>query len=115
MFLRRLCNIANGTRRPSSVPHRLPHIRFSAAASLTRDNVQARVLNVVRGFEKVDSVKLSVDSSFAENLGLDSLDTVELVMAMEEEFAIEIPDAEADGIKTVQQAIEYIAKTPEAH
>ena len=69
----------------------------------------------MKGFEKVDPAKLSTASAFAEDLGLDSLDAVEVVMAVEEEFAIEIPDAEADEIKTVQQAIDYIAKTPEAH
>jgi hypothetical protein len=46
-------------------------------------------------------------------LGLDSLDAVEVVMAVEEEFSIEIPDAEADNITTVQEAIDYISKTPE--
>jgi len=70
---------------------------------------------VLKGFEKVDPAKLSTSSSFTNDLGLDSLDAVEVVMAVEEEFTIEIPDAEADEIKTVQQAIEYIAKTPEAH
>jgi len=72
-------------------------------------------MDVLKGFEKVDATKLSETSRFSEDLGLDSLDAVEVVMAVEEEFAIEIPDEEADEIKTVQQAIEYIAKTPEAH
>ncbi|KAF7966641.1 hypothetical protein HWV62_37605 [Athelia sp. TMB] len=104
---------------------------YSAAAGLSRDVIQTRVLEVLGGFEKVKNGKVSVTSffasmcpetefaqltptaSFAEDLGLDSLDAVEVVMAVEEEFAIEIPDAEADEIKTVQQAIDYIAKTPE--
>lgn len=57
--------------------------------------------------------QVSNTSSFTSDLGLDSLDAVEVVMAIEEEFSIEIPDAEADNITTVQQAIDYIAKTPE--
>ncbi|KAG8985275.1 hypothetical protein FRB90_004848 [Tulasnella sp. 427] len=88
---------------------------YSAAGALSKEDVTARILDVLKSFEKVDAVKLTPTSSFAEDLGLDSLDSVEVVMAVEEEFAIEIPDAEADEIKTVQQAIDYILKTPEAH
>ncbi|EIW86635.1 acyl carrier protein [Coniophora puteana RWD-64-598 SS2] len=94
----------------------IPSFRaYSATAGLSRDDIQTRILDVMKGFEKVDPAKLSTASSFSEDLGLDSLDAVEVVMAVEEEFAIEIPDAEADEIKTVEQAIDYIAKTPEAH
>ena len=50
------------------------------------------------------------DSSFVDDLGADSLDTVELVMALEEEFETEIPDEEAEKITTVQQAIDYVSK-----
>ncbi|MEN9461289.1 MAG: acyl carrier protein [Pseudomonadota bacterium] len=57
---------------------------------------------------KEDDVKNA--SSFIEDLGADSLDTVELVMALEEEFGCEIPDEEAEKITTVQQAIDYITK-----
>ncbi|KAF9513608.1 hypothetical protein BS47DRAFT_1295975 [Hydnum rufescens UP504] len=82
---------------------------YSAAGSLSKEEIQNRVLDVLKSFEKVKPEKLTVSSSFAEDLGLDSLDAVEVVMA---EFAIEIPDEEADAIKTVQQAIDYISKTP---
>ena len=53
-------------------------------------------------------------SSFSADLGLDSLDTVEVVMAMEEEFAVEIPDAEADKITSVSEAVEYLANNANA-
>ncbi|KAG6337344.1 hypothetical protein ID866_1769 [Astraeus odoratus] len=95
--------------------YRMHRANYSAAPSLSKDDIQTRILDVLKGFEKVKQDKLSASASFAGDLGLDSLDTVEVVMAVEEEFAIEIPDAEADEIKTVQQAIDYIAKTPEAH
>ncbi|KAL0951076.1 hypothetical protein HGRIS_007814 [Hohenbuehelia grisea] len=101
----------------TSFPQRqnLFRARFSAASGgLERDVVEARVLDVLKGFEKVDPAKLTTSASFAKDLGLDSLDAVEVVMAVEEEFSIEIPDQEADEIQTVAQAIEYIAKTPEA-
>ncbi|KAI0800886.1 acyl carrier protein-like protein [Fomes fomentarius] len=93
----------------------VPCAAFSAAAGLSKEEITTRVLDVLKTFEKVDRSKLSEKATFAEDLGLDSLDAVEVVMAVEEEFAIDIPDAEADEIKTVQQAIDYIAKTPEAH
>ena len=56
----------------------------------------------------VDEEEVTPDASFVDDLGADSLDTVELVMALEEEFETEIPDEEAEKITTVQQAIEYI-------
>ena len=56
----------------------------------------------------VKEEEVSGDSSFVDDLGADSLDTVELVMALEEEFSCEIPDEEAEKITTVQEAINYI-------
>jgi acyl carrier protein len=56
----------------------------------------------------VDEEEVTADASFVDDLGADSLDTVELVMALEEEFETEIPDEEAEKITTVQQAIDYI-------
>ncbi len=58
--------------------------------------------------------QVSPSASFQKDLGLDSLDTVELVMALEEEFAIEIPDSEADKILSCGEAISYIASNPMA-
>ncbi|THH28064.1 hypothetical protein EUX98_g6119 [Antrodiella citrinella] len=116
--------VRNVARTRLAVPAALPvtrrwaltqKARYSAAAGLDKEQITSRVLDVLKGFEKVDQAKLSTSSAFSEDLGLDSLDAVEVVMAVEEEFSIEIPDAEADEIKTVQQAIEYIAKTPEAY
>jgi acyl carrier protein len=56
----------------------------------------------------VDAAEVTPEASFIEDLGADSLDTVELVMALEEEFGIEIPDEEAEKIMTVKDAVEYI-------
>ena len=59
-------------------------------------------MTVLQGFEKVDAGKLSATAHFKNDLGLDSLDTVEVVMAVEEEFNIEIPDAEAEKIQSTE-------------
>lgn len=58
----------------------------------------------------VDAAKVTDDASFVDDLGADSLDTVELVMAFEEEFGIEIPDEDAEKILCVKDAHEYISK-----
>lgn len=60
------------------------------------------------------SVQVAPGAHFEKDLGLDSLDVVELVMAFEEEFAVEIPDADADKIFTVDDAVNYIASHPMA-
>ncbi|KAL9545386.1 hypothetical protein MBANPS3_007178 [Mucor bainieri] len=82
--------------------------------TVSASDAQTRVLDVVKGFEKVDPSKVTVDSVFVKDLGLDSLDAVEVVMAIEEEFSVEIPDKDADEIKSVKQAIEYITKHPDS-
>jgi len=56
----------------------------------------------------VDGSEIALESSFIDDLGADSLDIVELIMAFEEEFDLEIPDSEAENIKTVNDAVEYI-------
>jgi len=58
----------------------------------------------------VDTDEITLTSSFKEDLGADSLDLVELIMAMEEEFGIEIPDEDAENIKTVEDALKYVEK-----
>jgi NADH dehydrogenase (ubiquinone) 1 alpha/beta subcomplex 1, acyl-carrier protein len=76
--------------------------------------VTERILTVVKNFDQVDASKVKPETKFAEDLGLDSLDIVEIVMAIEDEFAIEIPDQEADRITSIAQAIEYISTHPMA-
>jgi acyl carrier protein len=75
--------------------------------------IEAKVIKIVADQLNVDESEISSDSSFVDDLGADSLDTVELVMAFEEEFGIEIPDDEAEKIQTVQNAIDYIAAKAE--
>ncbi len=72
--------------------------------------VEERVTKIVVEQLGVKEDQVGSDSSFVDDLGADSLDTVELVMALEEEFGTEIPDEEAEKITTVRQAVDYITK-----
>ena len=72
-------------------------------------NIEERVKKIVAEQLGVKE-DIANDASFVDDLGADSLDTVELVMALEEEFECEIPDDEAENITTVQQAIDYVEK-----
>jgi acyl carrier protein len=71
-------------------------------------NIEARVKKIIIEQLGVKEEQVTNEASFVEDLGADSLDTVELVMALEEEFELEIPDEDAEKITTVQQAIDYI-------
>ena len=71
-------------------------------------SVEERVVDIVAEQLGVDKDKVTKDTSFVNDLGADSLDTVELVMELEEEFDITIPDDAAEKIQTVGQAVEYI-------
>ncbi len=70
--------------------------------------VEERVKKIIIEQLGLEDDDVTAESSFVEDLGADSLDTVELVMAFEEEFGIEIPDEEAEKILTVQKAVDYI-------
>ena len=72
--------------------------------------IEERVKKITIEQLGVSEDEVKVEASFVDDLGADSLDTVELVMALEEEFDTEIPDEEAEKITTVQQAIDYINK-----
>ena len=72
------------------------------------ENIEQRVKKIVAEQLGVNESEIKTESSFVDDLGADSLDTVELVMALEEEFECEIPDEEAEKITTVQQAIDYV-------
>ena len=71
-------------------------------------NIEDRVRKIVAEQLGVQEEDVKAEASFVDDLGADSLDTVELVMALEEEFETEIPDEEAEKITTVQLAIDYI-------
>jgi acyl carrier protein len=71
-------------------------------------DIAAKVKEIIINELGVDAEKVTPEASFVEDLGADSLDTVELVMAFEEEFGMEIPDEEAEKLRSVGDAINYI-------
>ena len=76
--------------------------------------VEDKVKQIIVEQLGVDEAEVTASASFVDDLGADSLDTVELVMAFEEAFDIEIPDEDAEKIRTVQDAIDYIGKHAKA-
>lgn len=100
--------------QPHALARWLARPMSSHDTHLTRDEVVDRVLDVLKSHPKVDPSKVTPEAHFEKDLGLDSLDTVEVVMAIEEEFKLEIPDLEADKIDSLPLAIEYVANHPMA-
>ncbi|CAN7039629.1 hypothetical protein BRARA_B01621 [Brassica rapa] len=103
--------------RESALPFTVLLRRFSEevrGSFLDKSDVTDRVITVVKNFQRVDPSKVTPKAHFLNDLGLDSLDSVEVVMALEEEFKFEIPDNEADKILSVDQAVDFIASHPQA-
>lgn len=74
----------------------------------SQNNVKNKVLSIIADQLDLDASEINMEASFVNDLGADSLDTVELILALEEAFGVNIPDEEAEKITTVQQAIEKI-------
>ncbi|XP_049863855.1 acyl carrier protein, mitochondrial isoform X1 [Schistocerca gregaria] len=85
------------------------HVRHFAEAKPTMDKIRERVLKVCAAYDKVTADKLTLDSHFMNDLGLDSLDHVEVIMAMEDEFGFEIPDSDAEKLVRPADIVRYIA------
>ena len=77
-------------------------------------DVEAKVTDIIVQQLGVDAAKVKLEASFVDDLGADSLDVVELVMAFEEEFGVEIPDEAAEKIATVKDAVDYLKQNMEA-
>ena len=72
--------------------------------------MQDKVMKLISDATKVDLAKITPDTSFVDDLNLDSLDIVELMMKMEDEFGVEIPEEDAEGLKKVKDIVDYLEK-----
>ncbi|MBL6990064.1 MAG: acyl carrier protein [Bacteriovoracaceae bacterium] len=70
--------------------------------------MREKVIKLITEATKVEASKITLDTSFVDDLNLDSLDIVELMMKMEDEFGVEIPEEEAEGLKTVRDVVTYL-------
>lgn len=116
----RLNTVPLSTQRITALP-KLAIPQFAQASrsyagfpALTRDIARERIIELLEGYDKVTTKDISEKSNFVTDLGLDSLDVVEVVMEVEHEFNIQIPDHEADSLKTVGQTVDYILSQPDA-
>jgi len=99
--------------QPSSGTNDFLFYAFLYRGYTKMSNIEERVKKIVAEQLGVKAEEVTNEASFIDDLGADSLDTVELVMALEEEFDCEIPDEQAEGITTVQQAIDYVNSNAE--
>ncbi|KAL6445143.1 hypothetical protein ACFW04_002200 [Cataglyphis niger] len=89
---------------------RIKQVRhYSHKDPLTLDIISQRVLLVLKLYDKVETAKLNLESHFMDDLGLDSLDHVEIIMAMEDEFGFEIPDMDAQRLLRPKDIVRYVA------
>merc|ERR1712037_452547 len=87
----------------------LQFVRHSGHPALTLEVIEQRAMLVLNLYDKIDNDKITLDSHFMKDLGLDSLDHVEVIMAIEDEFGFEIPDDNAERLTTPRKLIRYVA------
>jgi NADH dehydrogenase (ubiquinone) 1 alpha/beta subcomplex 1 len=111
---RGFCSLAVISRRFMSDEKRFP-TTFSAfpPKPIKIEDIQVRVMNVCSKYDKIDSEKLDLTSHFVQDLGLDSLDHVEIMMELEDEFGLEIPDQDAEKLMRPVEIAKYIFKQEE--
>ncbi|KAM7525313.1 hypothetical protein LguiA_015215 [Lonicera macranthoides] len=102
MFLASDASVVNRVCRP-----------LCTSAGTSPNQIMARVLGLVKKFDKIDATKVTEKADFQKDLCLDSLDRVELVMAFEQEFSIEIPEEKADKLKCCADVAKYIVSGDE--
>lgn len=83
----------------------------TSVINLMSDNIESQVKDIIVEQLGVEPEKVTLEAKFIEDLGADSLDIVELIMAFEEKFSIEVPEEASEGLKTVQDVIDFINKS----
>ena len=100
----------NSIQEPAEVPRAVPEVEGSAAGQTLTGTTEERLRTLIVEQMGVDPDQVALEARFVDDLGMDSLDAVELIMAVEESFDLEIPDEDAMEIVTVRQAVEYIER-----
>merc|ERR1719150_2445493 len=86
----------------------LQQLRYYSPIQITQAEIESRVLAVCKAFDKITADKVTLTSHFINDLGLDSLDHVEVIMAIEDEFGFEIPDEEAEKLITPEHIVKFV-------
>jgi NADH dehydrogenase (ubiquinone) 1 alpha/beta subcomplex 1 len=84
-------------------------------AKFSRSEIESRVIKLLKCYAKIDQKKLSLFARFQDDLGLDSLDNLEIIMAVGEDFSIEVPDNDAEKLRSVNQLVDYLLTTTDIH
>jgi len=84
-------------------------------AKFSRSEIESRVIKLLKFYAKIDQKKLSPFARFQDDLGLDSLDNLEIIMAVGEDFSIEVPDNDAEKLRSVNQLVDYLLTTTDIH
>jgi len=101
----------NSSLLPSKLQHVIVNTEVSRRwASTSKADIESRVITVCKAFDKITADKLTLESHFINDLGLDSLDHVEVIMAIEDEFGFEIPDDHAEKLLTPNKIVEYVSE-----
>lgn len=107
--------LSSSSLQPNAINIWMQSRRYAHKLPLTYDFIRERILLVLRLYDKIDPEKLTLNSHFYNDLGLDSLDHVEVIMAMEDEFFFEIPDRDAEKLLTPADILRYVSDKEEAY
>ncbi|XP_045498471.1 acyl carrier protein, mitochondrial isoform X1 [Colias croceus] len=103
-----IANLYNNNHIQNGVHRSSRQYATGPVHKVTQQDIADRVMKVIKAYDKLTSVQLSLDSHFIQDLGLDSLDHVEVIMAMEDEFGFEIPDGDAERLLRPKDIVQYI-------
>ncbi|CAG5117882.1 unnamed protein product [Candidula unifasciata] len=99
--------------KSAQLPAICQHIQTYSTATVNVASIEDRVVKICKAYDKINADKLTLDSHFMNDLGLDSLDHVEIIMGIEDEFGFEIPDADSEKLLRPRDIVQYIANKQE--